>query len=481
MTRPSGGIAQHYFEQATGVQMMNWCADQHFPSTPLLVKKRCRWLLARLADAAGCVRTVCGGLAVVLVLFAAEIAHADGYTLDAGDVLRVSVLGEPSYPLEVVIDDAGSISLPLLGEVQARGLTPVALSQSIQRAFQQQKLILEPFVKVEIGQHRPFFIAGAVANPGSYPFQPGITVRHALAIAGGFRPAVARGGVPALEIADLRSARTNLTIEEYRLRVRLSRLTAESRQEKSFVAPSDPPIELGTRLIGDIVGSEQAQLEARLAAFNDDITYLQASLARAGKEADMIAVARQEREKTAKNQLDELESIRTLRTQGLITNSNVMAMERVHTNYRAELAQAELQQTQKQQDMLNLESELRRKRQNHEIELIAQIQDTQVELGKVQSQIRYTADKLLFLFSYGEQRSFEDLQGSVRISIFRRERKSAHDLVADENTDVKAGDVIEVAVVANKAFYNPDTPGSATVAAPAGQATDMRLGVEVGQ
>lgn len=460
--------------------MMNWLADESFPSTLSLLKKRCRWLFSWIEDAAGGARTMAGGLAVALVLLAADVVHADGYTLDAGDALRVSVLGEPSYPLEVVIDDAGSISLPLLGEIQARGLTPVALSQSIQLAFQQQKLILEPFVKVEISQRRPFFISGAVASPGSYPFQPGITVRHALAIAGGFRPTAARGGVPALEIADLRSARSNLTIEEYRLKVRLTRLIAESRQEKSFVAPSDPPIELGSRLIGDIVASEQAQLEARLTAFQDDIAYLEASLDRAKKEAGMIAVAREEREKTANIQLDELETVRNLRKQGLITNSNVMAMERVHTNYRADLAQTELQQTQKQQDMMNLESELRRKRQTHDIELIAQIQDTQVELGKVQSQIRYTADKLLFLSSYGEQRTFEDLQASVRISIFRRDEKSGRDIVASENTEVKAGDVIEVSVVANKAFYNPDTLGSATIAAP-GDASAVRLGGDIGQ
>ncbi|TIR45140.1 MAG: exopolysaccharide biosynthesis protein, partial [Mesorhizobium sp.] len=142
-------------------------------------------------------------------------------------------------PLEVVVDDRGSISLPMLGDIKARGLTTVALSQAIQQAFQQQKLILQPFVKVEIGQYRPFFISGTVAHPGSYPFQPGITVRHALAIAGGFRASAVGNTEPALEIADLRSARSNLALEEYRLKVRLARLQAESRLEKSFVAPPD--------------------------------------------------------------------------------------------------------------------------------------------------------------------------------------------------------------------------------------------------
>ncbi|WP_237684331.1 polysaccharide biosynthesis/export family protein [Pseudaminobacter soli (ex Zhang et al. 2022)] len=417
----------------------------------------------------------------MLALLTADISYAEGYTLDTGDVLRVSVLGEPSYPLEVVIDDAGSISLPLLGEIPARGFTPGALSQAIQLAFQQQKLILEPFVKVEIGQHRPFFIAGAVANPGSYPFQPGITVRHALAIAGGFRPSATRGGVPALEIADLRSSRANLTLEEYRLNVQLARLNAENRQDKSFVAPSDPPIELGPSLIREIVASEQAQLEARLAAFKDEISYFEASLVRARKEADMIAVAREEREKTATIQLKELEALRAMRKQGLITNTNILTMERAQTSYRADLAQSELQQTQKQQDMMNLESEIRRKRQSHEIELIAKIQDTQVELGKVQSQIRSVADKLLFLFSYGEQRTFDDLQGSVRISIFRRDQKSAHTLLASENTEVKPGDVIEVSVEANKAFYAPETLNSSTMAAPDGTGPGMQPSAVIGQ
>lgn len=106
------------------------------------------------------------------------------------------------------------------------------------------------------------------------------------------------------------------------------------------------------------------------------------------------------------------------------------------------------------------------------MDLISQTQDTQVELGKIQSQIRYVADKLLFIFTYGEQRTFDDLQGSVKISIFRRDQKVAHDIVADENTEVRAGDVIEVSIVANKGFYAPDTSG--TMAAPKAEGSALQ-------
>ncbi len=434
---------------------MKWCVDRSFPSTLFRRKSRSRWLFPRLGQGLDPGRTVFRALLIILALLAADVARADVYVLDTGDVVRVSVFGEAAYPLEVVVDDRGSISLPLLGDVQARGLTAIALSRDIQRAFQQRKLILDPYVKVEIGQYRPFFISGAVAHPGSYPFQPGITVRHALALAGGFRPSTAGETVPALQIADLRSERASLTIEEYRLKVRLARLHAESRLANTFVAPPDPPAELGQSLIDDIIGTEQAQLEARLAAFRDDISYLEASLVRVRKEAETVASAKEEQERTAKNHLEELESVRSLREKGLMTNSNVMALERAHNNYRLDLTQSELQQTRVQQELLNLESELRRKRQTHEFQLIADIQDTQVALAKLASQLRYLTDKLLFVFEYGEHRTLEDLQGSVKISIFRRGQKAGQELVANENTEVRAGDVIEVSVVASRGFYMP--------------------------
>lgn len=455
--------------------------DLQLVSMPFARKDRRPRLRRKLDLAAGSLLSIiCGLFAMAFVLLATDASRADGYTFDTGDVLRISVFGEAAYPLEVVVDDRGSISLPLLGNIQARGLTSVALSQAIQGTFQRQKLILEPFVQVEVGQYRPFFISGTVARPGSYPFQPGITVRQALTIAGGFRATMAGNTEPALQIADLRSTRSNLAIEEYRLKVRLARLQAESRQDKTFVAPPDPPVEFGGHLVADIVASEQAQLDTRLAAYRDDISYLEASIVRATKEADMVVATRKEREKTADLQLEELQSARALREKGLVTNTNVMNAERAHTSYRAELAQTEFQQVQAQQEMLNAQSELRKKRQTYEMDLIAQTQDTEVELGKIQSQIRYVADKLLFIFTYGGQRTFDDLQGSVKISIFRRDQKAAQNIIADENTEVKAGDVIEVSVVANKGFYAPDISSTGAIAAPGAGAQTTQSAI-VGQ
>jgi polysaccharide biosynthesis/export protein len=108
-----------------------------------------------------------------------------GYRLDAGDKLRVVVYGQEGLTNTYAIDAAGSITMPLIGQVPARGKTPASLAAGI-AAKLRHGYIREPSVAVEIETYRPFFILGEVAAPGQYPYVPNMTVESAIAIAGGF-------------------------------------------------------------------------------------------------------------------------------------------------------------------------------------------------------------------------------------------------------------------------------------------------------
>ncbi len=122
----------------------------------------------------------------VLVPTAAP-APRGGYTLDAGDRLRVVVFGQDGLTNSYSVDAGGSITMPLIGPVAARGLTPAELSAAI-GARLRQGFIREPHIAVEIETYRPFFILGEVTFPGQYPFVANMTVETAVAIAGGFTP-----------------------------------------------------------------------------------------------------------------------------------------------------------------------------------------------------------------------------------------------------------------------------------------------------
>jgi polysaccharide export outer membrane protein len=136
------------------------------------------------------------------VVVAAPVAYLEpvpvrydaAYHLDAGDRLRVVVYGQEGLTNTYAIDAGGSITMPLIGSVPARGRTPAGLAAEI-TAKLRKGYIREPSVAVEIEAYRPFFILGEVAAPGQYPYVPNMTVESAVAIAGGFSPRAKRDGV----------------------------------------------------------------------------------------------------------------------------------------------------------------------------------------------------------------------------------------------------------------------------------------------
>ena len=121
-------------------------------------------------------------------------AYDAAYRLDAGDRLRVVVYGQEGLTNTYAIDAGGSITMPLIGAVPARGRTPAGLAAEI-TAKLRNGYIRDPSVAVEIEAYRPFFILGEVAAPGQYPYVPNMSVESAVAIAGGFSPRARRDRV----------------------------------------------------------------------------------------------------------------------------------------------------------------------------------------------------------------------------------------------------------------------------------------------
>lgn len=115
-------------------------------------------------------------------------AHDDSFVIGNDDVLAINVWKEPdvSRPAVPVRSD-GKISLPLVGEVQASGRTPLKLEQEI--AAKLKNYIAEPEVTVMVQQinSQKYNILGMVNKPGSYPISNSATVLDAIALAGGFR------------------------------------------------------------------------------------------------------------------------------------------------------------------------------------------------------------------------------------------------------------------------------------------------------
>jgi polysaccharide export outer membrane protein len=118
---------------------------------------------------------------------AQSAATADpNYMIGGQDVLDISVWKEPELTLRVPVRPDGKISMPLLNDVQAAGLTPAQLAEQITESL--KKFVTNPQVTVivsEINSQR-IYILGEVNRAGAYPLLPNMTVLQGLSSAGGF-------------------------------------------------------------------------------------------------------------------------------------------------------------------------------------------------------------------------------------------------------------------------------------------------------
>lgn len=126
---------------------------------------------------------------------AANSPHSDTYTIGNDDVLAISVWKEPELTKSIPVRSDGKISMPLIGELQAAGRTPLQLERDISGKLQSFITAPEVTVVVEKINSKKFNILGEVTKPGSYSLAQASTIVDAIALAGGFRDFAKKTGV----------------------------------------------------------------------------------------------------------------------------------------------------------------------------------------------------------------------------------------------------------------------------------------------
>lgn len=120
----------------------------------------------------------------------------DDTTLGPGDVFTVSVYGEEALTGNHQVAPDGTINFPLLGAIQVNGLEPTDVANQIQTELRERELLRDPHVSVYVNSYasKRVSVVGAVANPGTFMLQPGMTVVQAISMAGGFSSLADRDG-----------------------------------------------------------------------------------------------------------------------------------------------------------------------------------------------------------------------------------------------------------------------------------------------
>lgn len=122
-----------------------------------------------------------------LLLAAPAWCVDNDYRMGTGDVLRITVYGQPDLTTEVRVGENGSVTFPLIGDVKLAGATPAQGETEISQRLSKGGFILEPFVTLNVLQYRSqqISVLGRVNRPGKYTLEKISRVSDALALAGG--------------------------------------------------------------------------------------------------------------------------------------------------------------------------------------------------------------------------------------------------------------------------------------------------------
>jgi protein involved in polysaccharide export with SLBB domain len=107
------------------------------------------------------------------------------YKLGSGDRVRINVFNQEDLSGEYLLDGNGRFTMPLIGKVDANGLTPTELEALLVSRFKPDYLV-NPRIFIQVGNYRPYYLMGEVASKGAFPYKPGLSYLEAIANAGGF-------------------------------------------------------------------------------------------------------------------------------------------------------------------------------------------------------------------------------------------------------------------------------------------------------
>lgn len=159
---------------------------------------------------AGAVKLVRAATLGLLCVFAASCASTnlaeisaieansgltEGYLIDAGDSLKVTVFDEETLSGEFDVGSGGILALPLMEPISVKDKGPQQVAQMIAATLAEGGYVLDPRVSVEILEHRSFFILGEVETPGEYAHNGRMSLEQAVAKAGGYTPRAGRNSV----------------------------------------------------------------------------------------------------------------------------------------------------------------------------------------------------------------------------------------------------------------------------------------------
>ena len=369
------------------------------------------------------------------------------YRLMPGDKLGVLVFDQKDFSGNFAINGAGEIMLPLAGTAKVGGLTLQEAQQLIEKRLS-DGILVYPTVSVSIAEFRPIFVTGRVRRPGNYPFIAGMSVKAAIATAGGEGEQEERlsQAVGDAIMADERVRQ--LETDRLALLVRKARLENQRDEATSFNVPQLVGFGIDKVASASVYAAENETFINSVEVYHNQLKALQEQAPLI--EAEIKAVNAQIED--VKERLDivgkRLAEYEDYAERGFLRRTLVVEMQIQKSSIQAELARLAGDLARLQQSMGDLEIRKAEVTASYKRQVLAELQDTSqrllgidATLGTARQLRHFRAEKI---GDFGA----EEPKYAVRVTRTRPDDVTAFDATGD--TKLEPGDVVEIKRIQNE-------------------------------
>lgn len=358
-----------------------------------------------------------------------------------GDVLRITVAENPSMNAESRVNADGKMLFSPLGSVPVQGETIDAVRDLIQLQLTSRGLLKAPTVFVDVAKFRPIYVGGKVVQPGAVDYEPGLTVRHALILAGGLK--LADSDANSLSLPELKAKWQTVTYALLQSESRVARLQAE------LARSTELKVDVDNRLVSEqdvyaVLSLDRAILHDRLASWNADHERLRAGLELLDLEIDVLKQQASLQDQERSLQTAQVAAAVDLVSKGLMPQRALQDLQREASRLARDYLDNQAFSARARQNRANVEHEMSAIDIEWRTAIRKELREAMLEHNRLKAELEGLSAQIVAVGASISERVASTVQPEVLI--YRTVEGAEQRIEADMATAILPGDVIEVSV-----------------------------------
>jgi polysaccharide biosynthesis/export protein len=375
-----------------------------------------------------------------------SIAAAE-YLLSPGDTLELNVIGVPELQQRAGVGSDGLISLPLVGDIQAAGRTLKDVRSDVRAALTRQPFrraatsetgstsvynIAPAEISLRIVEFRPVYVAGDVARPGQVAYQPGLSVRQVVALAGGYGRDRAEIG-----LTDLQTKYDHASLDFARYSLKVQRIETELGRPAGSVE-SQGFLGVPASTVSAIAAEEEESRLAREQAYKSKQDFLGIALEQSSRRIDALSIQAENEQKGAELDAAEAVSVDDLFRKGVVPASRRTEVRRSSLLSASRALETRVAVEDGKRDQSDLQAKLDSLNRDHKVELLQDLETANANMRNAGLEMQGIQQKL------GME---NDIKPNIQVLIFRQGADGRSRIAADEDMELLPGDTLAITIM----------------------------------